>query len=67
MELEAEMLEELAMNMIRSQPSVEEKKNYCDLIIDNLGSLEEIHKRVDEIWERLKKIQKDRKTGSKEI
>jgi len=60
------MTEEMAMNMIRSQLSVEEKKGYCDLIIDNSGSLEETRKQVEELWERLKKIQEDRKTSSKE-
>jgi len=62
-----DMTEEMAINMIRSQLSVEEKKGYCDLLIDNSGSLEETRKQVEELWERLKKIQKDRKTGSKEI
>lgn len=33
--------EELAMNLIRCQLSVEEKRGYCDLVIDNSGSLEE--------------------------
>jgi dephospho-CoA kinase len=59
------MTEEMAMNMIKSQISVEEKKGYCDLIIDNSGSLEETRKKVEELWEKLKKIQKDRKTSSK--
>ena len=58
--------EEMAMNMIRSQISVEEKKGYCDLIIDNSGSLEETRKKVEELWEKLKTIQNDRNTSSKE-
>jgi dephospho-CoA kinase len=55
------LTEEMASNMIRSQLSVEEKKGYCDLIIDNSGSLEETRKQVDRLWKKLKKIQKDRK------
>jgi len=58
------MTEEIAMNMVRSQLSVEEKKGYCDLIIDNSGSLEETQKKVAELWEKLKKIQQDRKDSS---
>ena len=53
--------EQLAMNMIRSQLSVEEKKCFCDLIIDNSGSLDETRKQVETLWEKLKKIQSERK------
>jgi dephospho-CoA kinase len=56
------LTEEMALNMISSQLSVEEKKGYCDLIIDNSGSLEETRKQVEDLWKKLKKIQKDRKT-----
>lgn len=55
--------EEMAMNMIRSQLSVEEKKGFCDLIIDNTGSLEETRKQVETLWEKLKKIQQERRSG----
>jgi len=51
------------MNMIRSQLSVEEKKGYCDLLIDNSGSLEETRRQVHELWAKLKEIQQKRKTG----
>ena len=53
--------EEMAMNMIRSQLSVEEKKGFCDLIIDNSGSLEETRKQVEKLWQKLKGIQIERK------
>jgi dephospho-CoA kinase len=53
--------EEMAMNMIRSQLSVEEKKGFCDLIIDNSGSLDETRKQVKKLWQKLKKIQGERK------
>jgi len=55
------LTEEMAMNMINSQLSVEEKKGYCDLLIDNSGSLEETREQVQELWKKLKKIQQDRK------
>ena len=58
-----EMTEEMAMNMIRSQLSVEEKKGYCDLLIDNAGSLEDTRRQVEELWSTLKQIQKDRRAG----
>jgi len=46
--------------MIRSQLSVEEKKGFCDLIIDNSGSLEDTRKQVGELWQKLKEIQSER-------
>jgi dephospho-CoA kinase len=49
--------EEMAMNMIRSQLSADEKKGYCDLVIDNSGSLEQTRRQVEELWLKLKKIQ----------
>lgn len=53
--------EEMALNMIRSQLSADEKKGYCDLIVDNSGSLEETRKQVEKLWRKLKKIQQERK------
>ena len=53
--------EEMALKMIRSQLSAEEKKGFCDLIIDNTGSLEETRRQVAKIWQKLKKIQQERK------
>ena len=58
-----DMTEEMAMNMIRSQLSVEEKKGYCDLLIDNSGSLEDTRRQVEELWDKLKQIQQDRRAG----
>jgi dephospho-CoA kinase len=57
-----EMTEEMAMNMIRSQLSAEEKKGYCDLVVDNSGTLEETRAQVKELWSKLKQIQRDRST-----
>ena len=51
--------EEMAMSMINSQLSVEEKKGYCDLVVDNTGTLDETRKQVEAVWRELKKIQQD--------
>ena len=53
--------EEMAMNMIRSQLSAEEKKGYCDLIVDNSGTQENTRRQVEQLWQKLKKIQQERK------
>jgi dephospho-CoA kinase len=52
---------EMAMKMIRSQLSPDEKKGYCDLVIDNSGSLEDTRRKVEELWGKLKQIQQDRR------
>jgi dephospho-CoA kinase len=53
--------EEMSLRMIRSQLSAEEKKGYCDLVVDNSGSLAETRRQVQRIWHKLKKIQQERK------
>lgn len=53
--------QEMATNMIRSQLSVDEKKGYCDLFVDNSGSLQQTRRQVKKLWQRLKKIQKERR------
>ncbi len=55
--------EEMALNMIRSQLSVEEKKGYCDLIIDNSGTVQETRKQVEKLWKKLKKLRQERKAS----
>jgi dephospho-CoA kinase len=52
---------EMALNMIRSQLSAEEKKGYCDLVVDNTGSLAETRRQVERIWRKLKNIQQERR------
>ena len=52
--------EEMAMNMIRSQLSVDEKKGYCDLVLDNSGSLEQARIQVEKLWKKLRKIQQEK-------
>ncbi len=53
--------EEMAMNMIRSQLSVDEKKGYCDLVLDNSGSLEQARIQVEKLWKKLRKIQQEKR------
>jgi len=53
--------EDMALRMIRSQISVEDKKGYCDMVIDNSGSPEETRKQVNALWQRLKEIQAAKK------
>ena len=53
--------EEMAMNMIRSQLSVDEKKGYCDLVLDNSGSLEQTRIQVEKLWKKLRKIQQEKR------
>lgn len=55
--------EELSMKIIQSQMGVDDKKGYCDLVIDNSGSVDETRNQVKKLWTKLKKIQK-RKTES---
>jgi dephospho-CoA kinase len=56
--------EEMAMNMIRSQLSVEEKKGYCDLVIDNSGSEKETRQQVEKLWKKLQQLRQERKGSS---
>lgn len=54
--------EDLAMRIIRSQMPVDEKKGYCDLVIDNSGTLEKTRRQVEDLWHTLIGIQKTRNT-----
>lgn len=45
-----------AMQRIRAQMPIEEKRAYADYIIDNRGSLEATQGQVSKIWEELKRI-----------
>jgi dephospho-CoA kinase len=56
--------EELALKIIRSQMSVEEKKGYCDLVVDNFGSLEDTRRQVEAIWQSLITFRKAPLSGS---
>ena len=37
------------------------KKGYCDLVIDNSGTPEETREQVEELWKKLKELQKQKK------
>jgi dephospho-CoA kinase len=50
---------EMAVKMLSSQLPIEEKRSYADFIVDNSGSLEKTKTQVQEIWEKLKRFQKD--------
>ncbi len=45
-----------ALQIIRTQMPIEEKRRYADFIIDNSGPPEETRRQVQEVWEKLKKI-----------
>jgi dephospho-CoA kinase len=42
-----------ALEILRCQMPIEEKKGYADFIIDNSGSLEDTRKQAREVWNRL--------------
>ncbi|MBI9075499.1 MAG: dephospho-CoA kinase [Desulfatibacillum sp.] len=52
--------EDLARRIINSQMHVDDKKGYCDLLVDNSESLEKTQAQVDALWDTLKAIQKER-------
>jgi dephospho-CoA kinase len=56
--------EEMARSILRAQLPIEEKKMYCDLVIDNSGTLEETRQKVAELWETLKDLQRRRGQGA---
>jgi len=51
---------EEAANRLKAQLPIEEKVGYADFVIYNDKSLAETKKQVEELWENLKKIQKER-------
>jgi len=52
---------EMAQNILAAQLPIDEKKAYADFIVDNSGSLEETKRQVGEVWQKLKKIQEERR------
>jgi dephospho-CoA kinase len=54
-----EITEHESANMLQSQLPIEEKIGYADFLIKNNGSIEETKRQVGELWEQLKKVQKD--------
>ncbi len=51
---------EEAVTRLKAQLPIEEKVGYADFVIDNNGSLEETRKQVQDLWQALTKIQKER-------
>lgn len=51
---------EEAVTRLKAQLPIEEKVGYADFVIDNNGSLEETGKQVQDLWQALTKIQKER-------
>lgn len=51
--------EDQARKIMSSQLPIEQKVGFADFVIDNSGSVEETRARVDELWERLKLVQRE--------
>lgn len=52
---------EMAQGILGAQLPIEEKKAYADFIVDNSGPLEKTKRQVEEVWRKLKEIQKERR------
>jgi dephospho-CoA kinase len=52
-----------AAGRLKSQLPIEEKVGYADFVIRNEGSLDETRKQVDDLWEKLVQLQKEKKTA----
>ncbi len=50
---------ETAINILKSQWPIEEKRSRSDFIVDNSGTMEETRREVEEIWKKLKTLQKE--------
>lgn len=57
---------EQAENILKAQIPIDEKCGYADFVINNEGSLENTRKQVKELWEKLKKIQMERKRSGQQ-
>jgi dephospho-CoA kinase len=51
--------EDEAETILSSQLSIEEKLSYADFTINNEGTIDETKKKVEKLWEELKKVQKE--------
>jgi dephospho-CoA kinase len=54
---------EEAANILKAQLPIDEKVGYADFVVHNEGSIEETRKQVEDIWERLKKLQREGSTS----
>jgi dephospho-CoA kinase len=53
--------EEEAFHRIEAQVPIDEKVRYVDYVIHNNQSLEETRRQVLDLWEKLRKVQEERK------
>ncbi|MDY6852584.1 MAG: dephospho-CoA kinase, partial [Thermodesulfobacteriota bacterium] len=51
--------QEAAATILSNQLPIEEKIGYADYVINNEGTIEETRKKVEELWEELKKLQQE--------
>ena len=51
---------ETALQILKSQLPIEEKKRYADYIVDNSGSPVETRRQVEEVWLQLKKFREEK-------
>ncbi|MCD6560483.1 MAG: dephospho-CoA kinase [Deltaproteobacteria bacterium] len=51
---------EEAVNILNAQLPIDEKVEYADFVINNDKSIDETKKQAEELWKKLKQIQKDR-------
>jgi len=51
---------EEALSRLAAQLPIEEKTGYADFVINNAGPLEETQKQGDDLWEKLKQIQREK-------
>ena len=48
-----------AVSRVRGELSIKEKAGYADFVVNHENSLQETQKQVDEIWEKILKLQKE--------
>lgn len=53
-----------AEKRIASQMPIEEKVKFARIVVNNQGTLEEAKKRVDEIWEELSRLEKNKRENN---
>ena len=51
---------EAAESILKAQLPIDEKLGYADFVIHNEGTLEETRRQVEEVWEELKEVQKEK-------
>jgi dephospho-CoA kinase len=56
---------EESANILKAQLPIEEKPGYADFVIDNSGSPDETRRQVEDLWDRLREIQRQWKKEPK--